>query len=88
MLVYYSKRAFPGEDFEYRLRSGSFPCVKMMQSADLGNFDHPAKRGRLDRSADRRIFLEREVSSKMFVVLEVIFQDATQSVFIEDNDVI
>ena len=60
----------------------------MMQSADLGNFDHPAKRGRLDRSADRRIFLEREVSSKMFVVLEVIFQDATQSVFIEDNDVI
>ena len=59
-----------------------------MQSADLGNFDHPAKRGRLDRSADRRIFVEGEVRSKIFVVLEIIFQDAAQSDFIEDNDVI
>ena len=70
------------------LRSGSFPGIEMMQSADLGNFDHPAKRGRLDRSADRRIFVEGEVRSKIFVVLEIIFQDAAQSDFIEDNDVI
>jgi len=49
---------FSGERFEYRLRSGSLPCVKMMQSADLGNFDHPAKRVRLDRSANGRIFVE------------------------------
>ena len=60
----------------------------MMQSADLGNCDHPAKRGRLNRSADRRIFVEGEVRSKIFVVLEIIFQDAAQSVFIENNDVI
>ena len=32
--------------------------------------------------------VEREVSSKIFVVLEIIFQDAAQSVFIENNDVI
>ena len=62
--------------FRCCLRSGSFPCVKMMQSADLGNFDHPAKRGRLDRSADRRILAKREVSSKSFVVLEIVLQDA------------
>ena len=36
----------------------------MMQSTDLGNFDHPAKRGRLDCSASGCIFVEREVRSK------------------------
>ncbi len=36
-------------------RSGSFARVKMMQAADLWDLDHLAKRGRLDRSADRRI---------------------------------
>ena len=49
------------------LRSGSFPGIEMMQSADLGNFDQPAKRGRLDRPVGRRIFVEREVSSKIVV---------------------
>jgi hypothetical protein len=34
-------------------RSGSFARVKMMQAADLWDLDHLAKRGRLDRSADR-----------------------------------
>jgi hypothetical protein len=30
----------------------------MMQAADLRDLDHLAKRGRLDRSADRRILFE------------------------------
>jgi hypothetical protein len=59
-----------------------------MQSANLGNFDYSAKRGRLDRSADRRIFVQREVRSRIFVVLEIVFQDAAQSGFIEDDDVV
>jgi hypothetical protein len=55
MLVYHSKRAFSGEAFEYRLRSGSFPCVKMVQSADFGNFHHAADPRSLDRSAGREL---------------------------------
>ena len=38
------------------LPSGSLPNVKMMEAADLRNFDHLAKSGRLDRSAEGRIF--------------------------------
>ena len=37
-------------------RSGSFARVKMMQAADLWDLHHVAKRRRLERSADRRIF--------------------------------
>jgi hypothetical protein len=48
----------------------------MMQSADLGNLGHPAKRGKLDRSANGCIFVEREVRSIIFKVLEIVFQDA------------
>jgi hypothetical protein len=40
-------------------QSGSFARVKMMQAAHLWDLDHLAKRGRLDRSADRRILFER-----------------------------
>ncbi len=42
-------------------RSGSLARVKMMQAADLWDLDHLAKRGRLDRSADRRILFERQM---------------------------
>src|SRR5215471_8265236 len=68
-----------GVRFEYRPRSGSLPCVKMVQSADLGNFHHPANPRRLDRSAGWCIFVEREMRSKVFVVVEVRFQDAPQT---------
>jgi hypothetical protein len=47
-----------------------------MQSADLGNFDHPAKRGRLDGSADRCILVGQKARSKNLVVLEMAFQHA------------
>ena len=39
------------------LPPGSLPNVKMMKAADLRNFDHLAESGRLDQSAERRIFL-------------------------------
>jgi len=68
--------------------SGGFPSIEMMQPADLGDSDHLAKRGRLDRSADRGIFFEGEVGSVSFVVLEVVFQDSTQPSFIEDHDMV
>ena len=39
----------------------------MMQSADLGNFHHSANTRRLDRPAGWCIFVEREMSSTIFV---------------------
>jgi hypothetical protein len=73
---------------ELAVRLGDFPCVEMMQSADLRNFDHLTKRGRLDGSADRCIFFKRQMRPATFVVLEIIFQDATQPGFIQDDHVI
>ena len=60
----------------------------MMQSADLRNFDHLTKRGRFDGSADRCIFFERQMHPATFVVLEIIFQDATQPGLMEDHDMV
>ena len=60
------------------LRSGSLPNVKMMKAADLRNFDHLAKSGRLDRSAERRIFCKRQMCRATFVGSKVALQSSTQ----------
>lgn len=70
------------------LRSGGFPSIEMMQPTNLGDFDHLAKRGRFDGSANRRIFFEGEVCAVSFVVLEIVFQDATQPDFMKNHDVV
>ena len=49
------------------LRSGSFPSVKVMQAADLWNLDHVTEQGRLDGSAERCIFFERQMCTATFV---------------------
>src|SRR5258708_11968470 len=59
-------------------RSGSFARVKMMQAADLWDLDHLAKRGRLDRSADRRILFERQMRTVPFVVCKILLQGLAQ----------
>lgn len=59
-----------------------------MQPAHLGNFDHAAQGRKLDRSADRCVFFERQMRPATFVVLEIFFQNATQPRLIEDNDVV
>ena len=50
------------------LGSGSLPNVKTMKAADLRNFDHLANSGRLDRSAERRIFCKRQMRPATFVI--------------------
>jgi len=67
-------------------RSGSFARVKMMQAADLWDLDHLAKRGRLDRSADRRILFERQM--RPFVVCKILLQGLAQASLTEDKDVV
>ena len=59
-----------------------------MQAADSRNLDHVAKRGRLDGSADRCIFLQRQMRAATFVICEIIPQDPSQSTLIEHDNVI
>ncbi len=60
----------------------------MMQAADLWNLDHRAERRRLDGSAARCIFFERQMGTATFVILEIILEDSTQPGLMEDNDVV
>jgi len=60
----------------------------MMQAADFWNLDHMTERGRLDRSADRRIFFERQMRAAPFVVFEIVLEDPAQRGFIKNNDVV
>jgi len=60
----------------------------MMQAADFWNLDHRTERGRLDRSADGRIFFERQMRAAPFVVFEIVLEDPAQTGLMENNDVI
>ena len=70
------------------LPSGSLPKVKMMKAADLRNFDHLAKSGRLDRSAERRIFCKRQMRPATFVVGKIALQSSTQRSAVPHQDVV
>src|SRR5713101_2443984 len=59
-----------------------------MQATDFWNLDHLTERERLDRSADGRIFFERQMRTASFVVFEIILQDPAQPGLMENNDVI
>src|SRR2546430_16299594 len=76
------------ERLQASLRSGSFARVKVMQAADFRNLDHLTERRKLDRSADGRIFFERQMRTASFVVFEIILQNPAQPGLMENNDVI
>ena len=59
-----------------------------MQAADFRNLDHLTERRKLDRSADGRIFFERQMRTASFVVFEIILQNPAQPGLMENNDVI
>src|SRR5258708_38606739 len=69
-------------------RSDGLASVKMMQAADLWNLDHVTEQGRLDRSAERCIFFERQMRTATFVVIEIILEYSAQPSLMEDNDVV
>jgi hypothetical protein len=60
----------------------------MMQATDLGDLHDPARLGKLDGSAVRRIFGEREMRASPVIVREIAGQDAAQVRFAEDQNVI
>src|SRR5713101_9295629 len=74
--------------FGYLFRSGSFARVQMMQATDFWNLDHMTEPGRLDRSADRRIFFERQMRTAPPVVFEIVLQYPAQPGIMEDDDVV
>ena len=59
-----------------------------MQPADLGRFDHVAEERRLNRPADRGIFVEGQMSSGALVVFKIFLQDSAQARLVENDDVV
>ena len=60
----------------------------MVQTADFGNLQDPARLGELNGSDVGGILVEREVRASLVIVREVPGQDATQMSFAQDEDMI
>ena len=59
-----------------------------MESANFGQFYHPTELGRLNRPRYRRILLQGQVRACALVVFEIRLQDAMQTGFIPDDDMV
>jgi hypothetical protein len=68
--------------------SGGDAFVAMVESANLRVFDDPAHRRRLDRSANWRVLAQRQVSPGSLIVLDVGFEDAPQTGFVQNDHMI
>jgi hypothetical protein len=62
--------------------------VAMMQTTDLREWDNLARSGWVYRTALRTILVEREMRSRLVVIVKVRRQHAAQVTLIEDDDVI
>jgi hypothetical protein len=67
---------------------GCLPLVTMMQATDLRQFNYPSQRRWLDRARNRSVFCQGQTSARSFVIVEIQLQNATQTAFIEDEDVV
>src|SRR5215469_3835788 len=61
----------------------SLPFVTMVESTDLRQFNHSSHSWRLDRSRNRSIFGQTQVSSRSFVIIEVSAENAQQPALVE-----
>ena len=61
------RRRHPAREIRRR-RSGGAPFVAMMEAADLGDRHDAAIDGRGDRARDRRVFVQRQMRSGLFVI--------------------
>jgi hypothetical protein len=68
--------------------SGGASLVTMVQTADLRNADDPSLLGRLHGPWLGRIFLQRQVTTAVMVVVEKRSEMARQAGVIEDDDLI
>lgn len=52
--------------------------VAVLQAADVWNLHDLASRGELDRPVVRCVLVEREMSARLMVIVEITGQDSTQ----------
>src|SRR3979490_1779277 len=78
----------PSQLYSHHERLGGTAFVAMMEAADLRERDNLAGSGRVYRSALRTILGEREMRSRLVVIVKVRRQHAAQMMLIEDDDVI
>ena len=69
-------------------RLSSEPLVAMMEAADLREWDNLARSRWVYRTALRTILVEREMRSRLVVIVKVRRQHAAQVTLIEDDEVI
>ena len=62
--------------------------VMMMDSADIGDFDHTSAINFVDRAMLRAIHLERKMCPRVVIVVEVLAHNAPQMSPIQDDDVV
>ena len=66
----------------------SLTDVAMVQAADFGKLDDPARRGALDRPEVWSVLVEREMGARPVIVSEVAAQDAAEVSLAENEHVI
>ncbi len=71
-----------------QLRSGRAAFVPMVEAADLGKSDNRTVFGSHDGARNRRIFVQREMRSGAFVIVDVGVDNSAQPAFAEDDDVV
>ncbi len=62
--------------------------VAMMQDTDLRDGDHTTPGGRLWLSAERRVPVQRQVGSTVVVIDDVVLEDASQVLIIENDQMV
>jgi hypothetical protein len=66
----------------------SCATIAMMQPADMRNSDDSTSEGRFNIARNRGVPIEREVRSRVVVVLEVRTEDSPEMRFVKDDDMI
>jgi hypothetical protein len=84
-LVYRTKR--DAEFVDYRSLC-SVSLVSMVKATDLWNLNDPFRLVRLNGSASWCVLVQGQVRARFVIVAEIIFEQSTQMVFIEDDHVI
>jgi len=72
-----------GDDAALESRSGGEAFVALMKPADLRNRDHFAAVRRPDRASIRAVFVERKMSPRAVIVIDVREQDAAQMALVD-----
>src|SRR5215469_5546770 len=68
--------------------SGGTPLISMMQSADIWQLNHSSECGRLNSARNRRVLVQRQMSTGTSVIVEIGSQDPAQTRCVQDDHVV